>query len=39
MGAAARTLAVERYGWSDIARRLEEIYERVVGRAPVSHAA
>jgi phosphatidylinositol alpha-mannosyltransferase len=39
MGAAARTLAVERYGWSDIARRLEEIYERVVGRAPVSLAA
>jgi phosphatidyl-myo-inositol alpha-mannosyltransferase len=29
MGAAARTLAVERYSWGDIARRLEGIYERV----------
>ena len=29
MGRAARVLAVERYSWSDIARRLEEIYERV----------
>lgn len=33
MGAAARALAVERYGWPDIAARLEEIYERVAGRA------
>jgi len=31
MGAAARALAVERYSWSDIARRLEEVYDRVVG--------
>ena len=27
MGAAARALAVERYAWPDIARRLEEVYE------------
>jgi phosphatidylinositol alpha-mannosyltransferase len=32
MGAAARELAVAEYGWPDIARRLEEIYERVLGR-------
>jgi phosphatidylinositol alpha-mannosyltransferase len=31
MGAAARELAIERYSWPRIARRLEEIYERVVG--------
>jgi phosphatidylinositol alpha-mannosyltransferase len=31
MGAAARALAIERYAWPDIARRLEEVYERVVG--------
>ena len=31
MGAAARSLAIERYAWPDIARRLEEVYERVVG--------
>jgi phosphatidylinositol alpha-mannosyltransferase len=30
MGAAARAYAQEHYGWPDIARRLEEIYERVV---------
>ena len=30
MGAAARALAIERYAWSDIARRLEGIYERAV---------
>jgi phosphatidylinositol alpha-mannosyltransferase len=29
MGTAARALAVERYAWSDVARRLEETYERV----------
>jgi glycosyltransferase involved in cell wall biosynthesis len=29
MGEAARAIAVERYSWSVIARRLEEIYERV----------
>jgi phosphatidyl-myo-inositol alpha-mannosyltransferase len=32
MGAAARALAIERYSWNDIARRLEGIYERVVAR-------
>jgi phosphatidylinositol alpha-mannosyltransferase len=31
MGAAARTLAVERYSWPDLARRLEAVYDRVVG--------
>jgi phosphatidylinositol alpha-mannosyltransferase len=31
MGAAARTLAVERYSWPDVARRLEAVYERVTG--------
>ncbi|RDI75947.1 Glycosyl transferases group 1 [Gaiella occulta] len=38
MGAAARQVAVEKYGWPDIARRLEEIYERAVrkGRKPVA---
>ena len=30
MGAAARALALDRYAWGDIARRLEGIYERVV---------
>jgi glycosyltransferase involved in cell wall biosynthesis len=31
MGAAARRLAVERYSWPDVARRLEAVYERVAG--------
>jgi hypothetical protein len=31
MAEAARRLAEERYSWSDVARRLESIYERVVG--------
>jgi phosphatidylinositol alpha-mannosyltransferase len=31
MGEAARTLAVDRYSWPRIARRLEEIYTRVAG--------
>jgi phosphatidyl-myo-inositol alpha-mannosyltransferase len=30
MGAAARALAEEKYSWSDIAVRLETVYERVV---------
>jgi glycosyltransferase involved in cell wall biosynthesis len=30
MGGAARALAVERYAWTDVARRLEAVYERVV---------
>ncbi len=29
MGTAARALAIEKYSWDDIARRLVEIYERV----------
>jgi phosphatidylinositol alpha-mannosyltransferase len=33
MGAAARRRAEEHFAWPDIARRLEEIYERVVARA------
>ena len=38
MGAAARELAVERYSWPRIARRLEEIYEHVTGLAPRADA-
>jgi phosphatidylinositol alpha-mannosyltransferase len=34
MGTAARELAVERYSWPRIARRLEVVYERVAGVAP-----
>ena len=30
MGEAARALAIDRYAWSDIARRLEGIYERAI---------
>jgi phosphatidyl-myo-inositol alpha-mannosyltransferase len=30
MGSAGRELAVELYAWPDVARRLEQIYERVV---------
>ena len=32
MGAAARALALERYTWGDVARRLEAIYDSVAGR-------
>jgi phosphatidylinositol alpha-mannosyltransferase len=32
MGVAARALAIDRYSWGDIARRLEGIYESVVER-------
>jgi phosphatidyl-myo-inositol alpha-mannosyltransferase len=32
LGEGARRLAVERYSWGDIARRLVEIYELVAGR-------
>ena len=39
MGAAARRLAEERYAWSDIARRLEAIYERVAGTEAEAQAA
>jgi phosphatidylinositol alpha-mannosyltransferase len=30
MGAAARALALSRYAWPDVARRLEAVYERVL---------
>jgi phosphatidylinositol alpha-mannosyltransferase len=39
MGAAARLLAEERYAWSDIAGRLEAIYERVAGTEAEAQAA
>jgi phosphatidylinositol alpha-mannosyltransferase len=39
MGAAARRLAEARYSWSDIARRLEGIYERVMGTEAEAQAA
>jgi phosphatidylinositol alpha-mannosyltransferase len=39
MGEAARSLAVERYAWTDVARRLEEIYERVVESTPAWRGA
>ena len=39
MGAAARMLAVEHYSWSDIARRLEEVYETATGRVRTAAAA
>src|SRR5439155_21869065 len=32
LGEGARRLALERYSWDDIGRRLVEIYELVVGR-------
>lgn len=38
-GAAARTLACERYAWRDIARRLLAIYEAVLGAQGVRTAA
>jgi glycosyltransferase involved in cell wall biosynthesis len=31
MGEAARDLAVEKYAWPTIARRLEEVYSSVTG--------
>jgi phosphatidylinositol alpha-mannosyltransferase len=39
LGEAARRLAVERYSWDDIARRLVEIYERTTGRVRPGVAA
>ena len=33
MGAAARALAVERYSWADVARRLEDVYERATAQS------
>ena len=38
MGAAARQVALERYAWSDIAARLEGIYERAILGARVRAA-
>jgi phosphatidyl-myo-inositol alpha-mannosyltransferase len=34
LGEAARSLAVERYAWSGVARRLDRIYEQVTAQAP-----
>jgi len=39
IGIAARELAIERYSWDRIARRLVEIYEQVTGRARAAAAA
>jgi phosphatidylinositol alpha-mannosyltransferase len=36
MGRAGRALAVERYSWDDIARRLEALYERVTAQAALA---
>ena len=36
MGVAARRLAVERYSWTDIAKRLVGIYDEARGRTPVA---
>jgi phosphatidyl-myo-inositol alpha-mannosyltransferase len=39
LGEGARTLAIERYSWDDIGRRLVEIYEHVTGKARMERAA
>jgi phosphatidylinositol alpha-mannosyltransferase len=39
LGASARELAISRYSWEDIARRLGGIYELVAGRSPAGVAA
>ncbi len=39
LAAAARQLAIDRYSWDDIGRRLLGIYESVVGVTPVEVAA
>jgi glycosyltransferase involved in cell wall biosynthesis len=39
MGAAARTLAVENYSWSTIARRLDTVYASVTGGREAARAA
>jgi phosphatidylinositol alpha-mannosyltransferase len=39
LGAAARELALERYSWDDIARRLLAVYESITGAAPERAAA
>ena len=38
-GEAARKLAVDRYAWTDIVRRLAAIYERLCADASVAEAA
>jgi glycosyltransferase involved in cell wall biosynthesis len=38
-GTAARALAQERYGWTDISRRLATIYERLGRDVPERAAA
>jgi phosphatidylinositol alpha-mannosyltransferase len=35
-GQAARRVAEERYSWDEIARRLLQVYERVLGRVPAA---
>lgn len=39
MGAEARQLAEEKYGWADIAARLEVVYERVIAQQRERNAA
>jgi phosphatidylinositol alpha-mannosyltransferase len=39
LGAAARQLAIERYSWDDVARRLELIYDAARGTTPEAVAA
>jgi glycosyltransferase involved in cell wall biosynthesis len=39
MGAAAREVAAERYSWPDVARRLEQVYERIALPARAEAAA
>ena len=39
IGAAARAVAIDRYSWDRIARRLLEIYEHVTGRRTVAEPA
>ena len=39
LGEAARELALERYAWPDIARRLEAVYERIAGGSEIRAAA
>jgi phosphatidylinositol alpha-mannosyltransferase len=39
LGEAARREAIAHYAWSDVARRLEGVYERIVDRVPERVAA
>jgi glycosyltransferase involved in cell wall biosynthesis len=39
LGAAARAEAEAHYGWADIARRLEGVYERIAGATRARAAA